>query len=130
LNDPGYTSDTNSQRSVKGFKFDVKTRSALGCKRIQLRSLCVQRDLLRASSSAGFKEERKIGRDEGSTRKHQISDRRCSALPRSEWVFIDPATETEKEGWPSEDPVPGDHDETCEKHARGREPLEVILRAP
>ena len=102
----------------------MKTRSALGYKRIQLRSLCVQRDLLRASSSPSSDEERKIGRDEGSARKpvrrkkgfrvarargtedvHQISHRRCSALPSSEWVLIDPATEAEKEGRPSEDPV-------------------------
>lgn len=36
---------------------------------------------------------------------HQISDRRCSVLPRSEWVLIDPCAEAEKERWPGEDPV-------------------------
>jgi len=36
---------------------------------------------------------------------HQISDRRCRALPSSEWVLIDPGAEAEKERWPGEDPV-------------------------
>lgn len=36
---------------------------------------------------------------------HQISDRRCTALPSSEWVLIDPGAEAEKERWPGENPV-------------------------
>jgi hypothetical protein len=36
---------------------------------------------------------------------HQISNRRCTALPSSEWVLIDPGAEAEKERWPGEDPV-------------------------
>lgn len=36
---------------------------------------------------------------------HQISDRRCRALPSSEWVLIDPGAEAEKERWPGENPV-------------------------
>jgi len=44
--------------------------------------------------------------------------------------LIDPGAEAEKERWPGENPVPGDHDDTCEKHARSREPVEVILSPP
>ena len=36
---------------------------------------------------------------------HQISDRRCRALPSSEWMLIDIGAEAEKERWPGEDPV-------------------------
>ena len=44
-------------------------------------------------------------RHEGWRPVHQISDRRCRALPNSEWVLIDPGAEAEKERWPGEDPV-------------------------
>ena len=44
-------------------------------------------------------------RHEGWRPVHQISDRRCSALPSSEWMLIDPGAEAEKERWPGEDPV-------------------------
>ena len=95
---------------------------------IQSRSLYVQRNLFRSSIGRSTSQEvGKIGRDESSDCKpvrrkrrfraasvtrgmgwrpvHQISDRRCSALPSSEWMLIDPGAEAEKERWPGEDPV-------------------------
>ena len=44
-------------------------------------------------------------RHEGWKPVHQISDRRCTAIPSSEWVLIDPGAEAEKKRWPDENPV-------------------------
>jgi len=75
-----------------------------------------QRDL---SRSASLQEEWEIRRDKGKKSEHEVADRRCTTLFSAKWVLIDPGTYTEKKGGPSKEPVPGDHYEAREKHARG-----------
>lgn len=77
----------------------------------------VQRDLSRGGRRASFQEEGEISRDKGKESEHEVADRRCTPLFGAKWMLIDPGGCTEKKGGPSKDPVPGDHDETRQKHA-------------
>lgn len=89
-----------------------------------------QRDLLHGGRRAGFQEEGKISCDKGRKGQYQVADRRCTSLFSANGMLIDPGACTEKKGRPSKDPVSGDHDETGEKHARGRQPIDCILSFP
>lgn len=89
--------------------------------------IIAQRDLSRRAS---FQEEGKIGRDKGKKSKHEVADRRCSTLFGAQRMLINPGTYTQKKGRPGKEPVPGDHDETREKHARGSQPIDVVLISP